>query len=362
MRWAGSALAVMLLAAIAISGWAQQPAGGPLPNQEALALYTETADLMESTAIVVPGLGRAAAPVIENVRQSIQAMRAGVGPQHTGLNYQILSNARAYLALYDSVPKPSPFPQEARNQIMGLRESVDRLEAHFRALLEQREQNLRNPDRDNLRRYTEANMTIGNPSPIQPRVVFMGDSITDGWPLNEYFPDRDFVNRGISGQTTSQMLGRMRQDVIRLRPSAVHILAGTNDIARGVPIAAIEDNIAMMAELAHAHGIQVILASVLPVHDYGQQQNPSFAQTRQRPIEKIRQVNQWLQHYAKLQGHTYLDYYSQMTDASGMLNADYADDGLHPNPLGYRIMAPIALEAIGRALAPLQAPGRGRRR
>jgi lysophospholipase L1-like esterase len=360
MRWAGSALAALLLTATC--GVAQEPTQGLLPNQEALALYTGTADLMESTAIVVPGLGRAAAPVIENVRQSIQAMRSGVGPQHTGLNYQILSNARAYLALYDSVPKPEPFPQEARNQIMGLRESIDRLESHFRALLEQRERSLRNPDRDNLKRYSEANMTLGSPDPMRPRVVFMGDSITDGWRLNEYFPDRDFVNRGISGQTTGQMLARLRQDVISLRPVAVHILAGTNDIARGVPLAAIEDNLAMMADLAQAHGIQVILASVLPVHDYNQQQNPAYQQSQQRPPGTIRQLNQWIQHYAKLKGHIYLDYHSQMVDASGMLNAEYADDGLHPNPMGYRIMAPIALEGIGRALAPPQAPGRGRRR
>jgi lysophospholipase L1-like esterase len=150
-------------------------------------------------------------------------------------------------------------------------------------------------------------------------VVFLGDSITDGWRLNEYFPDRDFVNRGIGGQITGQMLGRMKADVIDRQPAAVVVLAGVNDIARGAPIETIRNNLAMIADLAVAHRIKPVFASILPVHDY------------QRPMATIRALNEWLAAMCRQRGFVYLDYFPAMADAGGFLRAELADDGLHPN-------------------------------
>jgi len=213
-----------------------------------------------------------------------------------------------------------------------------------------KDQQLRNSDPDSLARYTEANGRLAPPKPDKPRVVFLGDSITDGWRLNEYFPDRDFVNRGISGQTTGQMLGRFQSDVIRLRPAAVLLLGGTNDIARGISLAAIEDNLTVMADLADMHGIKMILATVLPVSDYHKDADPNFEMTRTRPPGMIRGLNSWIQTLCVQRKLPYVDYYSATVDGIGFLQTDASDDGLHPNPMGYRIMAPLALKAIDAAL------------
>ena len=156
---------------------------------------------------------------------------------------------RAYLSLADAVPKPFPFPEAARQQFAELRDNSTRLDAHFRALLDQKDAQLRTSDRDELERYADANRRLP-PDPRNPRVVFLGDSITDLWRLNEYFPDRDFVNRGISGQITGEMLARIKADVLDLHPEAMLILGGTNDLARGIPLTAIENNYWMMADLA----------------------------------------------------------------------------------------------------------------
>jgi lysophospholipase L1-like esterase len=240
--------------------------------------------------------------------------------------------------------------------VAELRESLDRIEAHFRALLAFKEAQLRNPDRDNLRRYAEANEKLPAPAPNRPRVVFLGDSITDGWRLNEYFPDRDFVNRGIGGQISGEMLGRMKADVIDLQPRAVLVLAGTNDIARGVPPKVIQDNLTMIADLADHHKIKPLFASLLPISDYHKGVNPQFERSRQRPPQSIAAMNQWIRGFCAKRDYTFVDYYSETADASGFLKADLGDDGLHPNAKGYRVMAPVALEAIEKTLAPPPAP------
>ncbi|MBZ5602003.1 MAG: capsular biosynthesis protein [Acidobacteriia bacterium] len=211
---------------------------------------------------------------------------------------------------------------------------------------------MRNADRDNLARYAEANRKLAAPNAKNPRVVFLGDSITDFWRLNEYFPDRDFVNRGISAQISGQMLGRMKQDVLDLHPEAVVILAGTNDLARQIPLTAIENNYLMMADLLSAYKIKVIFASVLPVSDYHKDQNPAYEMTKDRPPLFISALNEWLTRLCEQRGYTYLNYYSAMIDSAGRMQADLSDDGLHPNPKGYRIMAPVALEAIHKTIAP----------
>jgi lysophospholipase L1-like esterase len=311
---------------------------------------------MEATAVAAPELVRAGAPVTENARHAVTTMRS-LGGLHAALTYTVLANARAYLALADVVPKPQPMVAETARQFQALREDVERLEAHFRALLEAKESQLRSPDRDNLARYAEANAALGPPQPGRPRVAFLGDSITDGWRLNEYFADRDFVNRGIGGQITGEMLGRTKADVLDLNPAAVLVLAGTNDLARGVPQRTVQNNLAMIARLAEASGVKVLLASVLPVSDYHKDKNPQYEMTRRRPPGAILELNQWIQKLCRERGYVYVDYFSAMVDGAGFLKAELADDGLHPNSAGYRVMAPVAEAAIGQGLA-----GKGKRK
>lgn len=199
-----------------------------------------------------------------------------------------------------------------------------------------------------LGRYDKANKELAPPAKGENRVVFMGDSITDGWKLTEYFPNKPYVNRGISGQTTPQMLIRFRPDVIAHKPKVVVILAGTNDIAGNtgpMTLEMIEDNYASMAELAKANGIKVVFSSVLPIHDAGRR-----PMSQGRPPEKILQLNEWLKKYCAANGHIYLDYFNKMIDDKGMLRTELANDGLHPNKAGYEIMAPLAEAAIQQAL------------
>jgi lysophospholipase L1-like esterase len=199
-----------------------------------------------------------------------------------------------------------------------------------------------------LSRYRDANAKVPPAAKSENRVVFLGDSITDGWNLAEYFPGKPYINRGISGQTTPQMLIRMRPDVIALKPKAVVILAGTNDIAGNtgpMTIEMIEDNYASIADLARANGIKVVFASVLPIHDYGKTK-----MSERRSPEQILQLNQWIKSYCEKNGLIHLDYFSKMVDDIGMLKAELANDGLHPNAEGYKIMAPLAEAAIQQAL------------
>ncbi len=329
---------------------ANQPAASALlSNNDASALLRRISQLMESTMLAAPGMARAAAPLAENVRQALANIEAS-SPQNAGQVYNMLANVRAYLALSDALPKQYPFADAARKQVAELRDAMDRMDANFQALLDYKDEQARNPDRDNLKRYAEDNARLGAPSSKTPRVVFLGDSITDGWRLTEYFSGRDFVNRGISGQITGEMLGRMMADVIALKPAAMLVLAGTNDIARGVPVSTIKNNLTMIAELADANQIRPMFASILPVSDYHKNVNPRFAMTLRRPPATIQAVNSWLRQFCSQRGYVYVDYFSAMVDAAGSLQADLADDGLHPNGKGYRVMAPVAINAVDRAL------------
>ncbi len=205
-------------------------------------------------------------------------------------------------------------------------------------------------DYGQLARYRDANATLKPPTAGESRAVFFGDSITDIWNIAESFPGKPYINRGIGGQTTSQMLVRFRQDVINLEPKAVVILAGTNDIAGNTgPISNedIEANYSNLAELARAHNIRVIFSSILPVHNYTPKAEEFFAQ---RPRERILSLNRWIKDYCAANDLIYLDYFSAMVDDKGLLKRDLADDGLHPNKAGYAIMAALAQKAIDKAL------------
>ena len=205
-----------------------------------------------------------------------------------------------------------------------------------------------------LARYRDANTKSATPAKDETRVVFMGDSITDGWKLADYFSGKPYVNRGISGQTTPQMLIRFRPDVIALKPRVVVILAGTNDLAGNtgpMKLEDIEGNLTSMFELARANGIRVVAASVMPVSDYGKTRDGKpQTQTTRRPPEQIKALNEWIKKYAAANDVTYLDYFSAMVDAKGFLKEELSNDGLHPNDKGYVVMAPLAEQAIAAAL------------
>jgi lysophospholipase L1-like esterase len=208
-----------------------------------------------------------------------------------------------------------------------------------------------------LSRFAGANAALAPKRPGETRVVFFGDSITDNWSKAGYggfFPGRPYVNRGIGGQTTAQMLLRFRPDVIDLRPDAVVILAGTNDIAGNagpVSLESVEQNLATMAELAKLHGIRVVLASLLPVSDDKRdREGRPLLRSEGRPASKLRALNEWMAAYARQNGHVYLDYFAAVADANGVLRPDLNDDGLHPNAAGYALMAPRAEEAIATSL------------
>ncbi|MGH7693969.1 MAG: SGNH/GDSL hydrolase family protein [Gemmatimonadaceae bacterium] len=203
----------------------------------------------------------------------------------------------------------------------------------------------KNNDWAYLKRYQQENAQL---TPSNARVVFMGNSITEGWAklFPTQFPGKPYVGRGISGQTTPQMLVRFRQDVIALEPKVVVILAGTNDIAGNTgpsTIEMIEDNLASMTEVAQANGIRVVLSAVLPVYDYPWK--PGL-----EPAGKIMALNAWMKNYAAKRGAIYLDYHSAMQDARHGLKAELTYDGVHPNEAGYRVMASLAERAIQQAL------------
>lgn len=203
-------------------------------------------------------------------------------------------------------------------------------------------------DWNQLGRYSDDNVSLEGQPAEKGRVVFMGDSITDGWNLSRYFPGKPYVNRGISGQTTPQMLVRMYPDVIRLEPSAIIILAGTNDVARNTgpeTLQMIEDNFRGMCELAARHNIKVVLCLLTPVSDYTKSK-----QTPHRPPADIIQLNGWLRSYAAEIHAQVADYYSALVDSRGMLKEGSSDDGLHPNARGYELMAPVAEVALEKAL------------
>ncbi len=200
----------------------------------------------------------------------------------------------------------------------------------------------------NLDRYKDENTEIGSPSKSEERVVFMGNSITEGWKLVSpgFFSGRQYINRGISGQSTPQMLSRFRADVIALRPAVVVILAGTNDIAGNTSpstLKRIEDNLVSMAAMARGNGIKVILCSVLPVYDF-----PWYPDSN--PDKEIPALNSMIKSYAEKNGVIYLDYFSSMVDERNGLKDEYTYDGIHPNKAGYKVMEPLVEKAIAKAL------------
>jgi len=208
-------------------------------------------------------------------------------------------------------------------------------------------------DFGNTRRYAGENATVMPPAPGEQRVVFMGDSITDNLHnaqrFGPFFPGKPYINRGISGQVTAQMLVRFYPDVIALQPKAVVIFGGTNDIGGNigpVSLESTENNLAAMADMARAHGIKVILASLTPVCDMPNR--PPM--TTGRPPESIAKLNSWIRDYASKNNLVFLDYFSATVDDKGLFRSELTEDGLHPTIKGYEIMNPLAEKAIAQAL------------
>jgi lysophospholipase L1-like esterase len=228
-------------------------------------------------------------------------------------------------------------------------DSVNLMKSELKKAKEKKAQEeLMKIDWPNLGRFRDSNAKLGSPAKNEKRVVFMGNSITEGWIVicPEFFSGRPYINRGISGQTTPQMLIRFRADVINLKPKVVVILAGTNDIAGNTgpsSLEMIEDNIESMVDLARTNGIKVVLSSVLPAFDYWW--SPGV-----KPAEKIAALNVWIKNYALNNNIVYIDYYSQMVDNRMGLKSEYSEDGVHPNKAGYLLMAPLVEKAIAKAM------------
>jgi lysophospholipase L1-like esterase len=207
---------------------------------------------------------------------------------------------------------------------------------------------VRAEDWPDVARYRAQNATVGTPKPGTMRVVFIGDSITDRWGRQhgKFFPgEPGYINRGIGGQVSGQMLARFQQDVIQLEPKAVVILAGTNDIPSNIPPQDTEANLTSMVELARFHKIKVVLASLLPVSDY---YRPN--QTTRRPLAKLREINDWIESYCRKNKLVFLDYFKAMSDDHDMLKCELTVDGVHPSDAGYDVMASVASQAIQKAL------------
>jgi lysophospholipase L1-like esterase len=205
-----------------------------------------------------------------------------------------------------------------------------------------------NNDWADLNRYKEENLKLGLPSPEENRVVFMGNSITQGWieADPDFFMGKSYINRGISGQTTPQMLVRFRPDVVNLKPKVVVILAGTNDIAGNTgpsTLEMIEDNIASMVEIAKSNNIKVVLCSVLPANDFPWK--PGL-----EPAQKIVDLNKWIKNYAEKNEIIYVDYFTPIADQRNGLKKEYSEDGVHPNLAGYKVMEPLVEKAIADVL------------
>ena len=199
-----------------------------------------------------------------------------------------------------------------------------------------------------LEQYRDENHRLPAPSAARPRVIFLGDSLTQSWELAGLGLDEvELLNRGISGQTTPQMLVRFRQDVVDLKPAVVHILAGTNDLAGNTgptTLKDIENNLSSMVEIAEANHIRIVLASVLPARDFPWR--PGL-----QPAPRVVALNDWIRTYARRHRLVYADYYSALVDSQGGFKSELADDGVHPNRAGYAVMSPIARESIRRTLA-----------
>jgi len=246
------------------------------------------------------------------------------------------------LTLAAQVPAQAEAPTPSCPEMAAALQSMMRNDARLR-------------DWPQLARYREANRTLPPPATPGARVVFMGDSITDYWQQPQFgalFANPGYIDRGISGQTTPQMLVRFRPDALALNPQVVVILAGTNDIAGNTgPMTddEIEGNLASMSELAHAHGIKVVLASITPTSAYHTRPNGT-PETTVRPMTRIRALNAWMQKYAADHGDVYLDYFSAMLDDTGVMKEELTRDDLHPNAAGYAVMQPLAEAAIRRAL------------
>jgi lysophospholipase L1-like esterase len=348
--------AILLLLA-ACYALAQDAPDALLGRIETRSTATRAVQLMESTAVAVPGLTAASEQLRKNTQETVDALEKAF--RDPPLTLRLTNEIKAYLALADALPRPDFFPAAASQQFLELRDDLQRFDRHFNALLakEQADARTREADPNDLKHYALLDSRLPAPTATSlPRYVFIGDSATEAWRMNEYFTSQDFVNRGIAGQTTTQVLARFPADVLALHPVAAIVLAGSGDVAAGIPTSAITDNLTMMADVAKAHSVRPVFASLLP--------SGGEAAAALTP-DAIRKVNAWLRDYCAREKFIYIDYYAAMADENGMMKADLSDDGVNPNSKGYRVMSPILLDGIERlraAIAAQDEPAKPKRR
>jgi hypothetical protein len=306
-------------------------ASAQIPPAEVNQMCDRLAELMDAGGIAIPELRRPSEPVIATVKQGCSQLQQR--PAAGQPSFAVLTNARLFLNISDAVPKPYPLPDVARDQLREIRDLTTRFEAHFRALLDQKDAELRSPDRDSALRYSEENRLVPPPKQLNRRVVFLGDSVTAQWRFNQYFPDEDYLNRGINAQLTGQLLTRMKSDVLDLKPAVVVIQGGNFDLARDVPLDLIADNVQLMADIAAANSIKVVIASALP------------------GSPQVRALNDWLKSFAAQRKLAYADLYAAVVDVP-----EVSDDGLVPNSKGYRLLAPVLGRALDQTLKPTPPP------
>ena len=300
-----------------------------LPLAAQPAQFDRSIELIEGSMVAVPGLARIGAPLLGGIKKTVAQMKAE-GPK-PGTVYSYLIQLRGYSSVLEALPKTAPASQlEELAAIAGFTDD------YLRRLLAETEAKLVNPDRDQLGYFAELNRTVMAPSPAKPRVVFLGDSIMSDWRLNEYFQTKDYINRAISGQITSQFLGRMRADVVQLKPAAVLVHGGLNDLGNGIAMETTQGNFQMIADMARANGIRVIFTSMLPIRrDWDSEVN-----------KKIKAMNDWLRNFSKQRGLAFCDFHTAAVAADGRLRVELSDDGKHPNAAGYRQLAPAAQACI----------------
>ncbi len=285
--------------------------------------------LIESTAVAVPGLVRASEPVKQNAEMTFTAIQRT--PQNPALIYRFMNQVKAYLALADSIPRPYPFPPTADQQYAELRENLQRMQQHFEAILQVQnlEHRQRESDPNDFKHYAEADSKLLPPAKFPASSFWAIPSRKTG--AQRILRRSRFHQSRHRQPDHSPDAARFLQDVVALHPKVVVILAGSGDIADGLAPNQIEDNLAMLGDLARAYGFKAAFASILPVSDYHKDADPRNEVTKTRPLATIQALNRWLQNHCQSEGLVYIDYYSAMVDQSGQMQSDLSDDGLHPN-------------------------------
>lgn len=294
---------------------------------------------VESVAATFPALETATAEIRLSVKEVGDLLKSS--PDSTSLSYQFLTKLKEFLIIADTLRRPDMTRAGAPGDLDKLRDSIDQFDGHFAALIAVRETKSKAAiaDPSDLKRYEDANAAEATWAGPQLRYVFIGDTATEKWPLASAFPGKPFLNRGIAGQTSSQILSRFIADVVALHPEAAIINAGTADLANGADMRQIADNLVMMGDVARAHSVHPIFTSLLPAAGPG---------TGNLRVETVKQLNEWILNYCVREKLVFVDYYSSLTGPTGALRPEFTDDGLTPNGAAFAIMTTKLTDGLKR--------------